>query len=82
MKYGAVRPEDVARLAVKADRSGQLGLAMRLFALAGSIDPADWLGLPRAEINGPELQRGFALGAALPNLGRRAKVPVGAERSD
>jgi hypothetical protein len=74
MRYGEVQPEDVARLALKADRAGQLGLAVRLYALAGSIDPSDRLGLPRACINSPELQRGVAIGAALPNLGRKPKV--------
>ncbi len=38
MRYGAVTPEQVARMARRADKSGQLGVATFLFALAVDLE--------------------------------------------
>jgi hypothetical protein len=70
MRYGQVRPEDIARLAVKADRAGQLGLACALFSLAGTLDLAHPYRLPSAYPVGDRIRQGLALVGDLPRRGR------------
>ena len=61
MRYGKVTPQQIAKMAARAEAAGQLGLACHLFCLAAALDEASPLSLPAVAIESQGIERGHAI---------------------